>query len=572
MRFLPILFLFLVSLAHAQTDTLTIVSYNLLNFPEGRDDCGSSNTVVPNRADTLRKILRYAKPDIFVACEIQTEAGADSILTRSLNVFGTNSFAAANFHLNSNNSDLHNMLYYNSDKLTLQWQDYIQTSVRDIDHYVLYVNDPNLGQFFDTTFIEVYMCHLKAGSSTANKAERAQQTQLLMDYIATRPTDRNHFVCGDLNVYTSSETCYLQLTSGAYALQDPINSPGNWNSNASFAPIHTQSTRTSGNFDCGSTGGIDDRFDHILVSSNVMTGSDSLRYLVGSYAALGNDGNHYNNSLISSPVNTMYPDSVVRALYYMSDHMPVTLKTVVTYPTSNGLALYPVVQGVSCYGSSDGELTIVANDGQAPYTYLWDANAGNQTTATATGLASGSYCVQVTDALGEVDDYCVFLPQPDSLSYSTFVNPENGTCNGSAYLLLSGGAAPYDVVWNDPQSQTGTAVTNLCTGNYAATVTDANGCVTIIPITINYVGLDEIIREHIRLFPNPTAGDLELHFPIDWKVTTPSVIDGPGRRIPVTSVSSVGVQKIDVRKLTAGRYFLEVTVNDIPYLLPFQKQ
>src|SRR3989338_8842166 len=179
MRICILLFLLLHFTASAQNDTLTLVSYNLLNFPDGRDDCGS-NTVVPNRADTLRKILSYARPDIFVACEIQTKAGADSILTRSLNSFGGGNYAAANFHLNSNGSDLHNSLYYNSAKLTLQWQDYIQTSVRDIDHYVLYANDPNLGVYFDTTFTEVYMCHLKAGTGLTNENARALQTQAIM--------------------------------------------------------------------------------------------------------------------------------------------------------------------------------------------------------------------------------------------------------------------------------------------------------------------------------------------------------------------------------------------------------
>ena len=86
---------------------------------------------------------------------------------------------------------------------------------------------------------------------------------------------------------------------------------------------------------------------------------------------------------LASPVNNQYPDSVVRALYFMSDHLPVALKAVVTFPTSNGLALVPSVQSVSCFGGSDGEATITPNAGQPPYSYLWDMAAGNQTTATA---------------------------------------------------------------------------------------------------------------------------------------------------------------------------------------------
>ena len=555
MRSLAILFLLTANCVFAQTDTLTIVSYNLLNFPEGRDDCGT-NIVVPNRADTLRKILQYAKPDIFVACEIQTSAGADSILNRSLNIFGATNYAQATFHLNGSGGDLQNSLFYNTDKLTLQWQDIIPTYVRDIDHYVLYVNDPNLGVFYDTTFIEVYMCHLKAGSGAAEQATRAEQTQLIMDYIATRPTDRNHFVCGDMNVYSSSETGYQQFISGQSALEDPINMPGNWNNNASFASVHTQSTRTNASYDCGSTGGTDDRFDHILVSSNVITGSDSLKYLAGTYASIGNDGNHFNTNLLAAPVNSLYPDSVVRALYYMSDHLPVTLKTVITYPTSNGLALYPVISGASCNGASDGEATIVANDGQPPYTYLWDNNTGNQPTATATNLPSGSYCVQVTDALGETDDYCMYIPQPAALSYGTFLTPDSDNCNGIAHIVLNGGFPPYNVNWNDSQSQTGQSAYNLCAGTYEATVVDASGCVTVIEIIIQLAGIKEIENDLFTLYPNPAKDVILLKF-ANEQIGTLKIQDSFGRILREISLQEIGeLNSVDLKGLVAGVYFI----------------
>lgn len=566
-----LLFLVLHFTAVAQTDTLTLVAYNLLNFPNGRDDCGT-NTVVPDRADTLRKILSFTRPDIFVACEIQTEEGADSILTRSLNSFGAGNYAQADFHMNSNGSDLHNSMYYNSTKLTLQWQDYIETSSRDIDHYVLYANDPNLGVYFDTTFIEVYMCHLKAGTGATNENERALQTEALMDYIALRPSNRNHIVCGDLNVYRSTEACYQTLTSGPNALQDPIAAPGNWNNNASFAAIHTQSTRLSGNYDCGATGGSDDRFDQILVSANMITGSDSLRYLPNSYKAIGNDGNHFNASLISSPSNTDYPDSVVRALFYMSDHMPVRMQMVVNYPTSNGLALYPLVQATSCNGASDGTATIVANDGQAPYTYSWDVNAGNQTTATAINLASGSYCVEVTDDLGEVDSYCMYVPQPSALSYSTFVNPDAGTCTGSAYLIMSGGAPPYTVSWNDPAAQSGTSAFNLCGGSYIATVIDANACTTEILIQVGLLDLDDLSTESgFQLYPNPAKSDLHIVFPSDFAARSFSLFNEFGQAIDLPSIQSDQHIELDTRSLASGMYFIQLVGLEKSVCLRFVK-
>ena len=560
MRITLLLLLLLPILSFGQTDTITLVSYNLLNFPDGRDDCGT-NVVVPNRADTLRKILQYAQPDIFVACEIQTEAGADSVLTRSLNAYGASNYASATFHLNSTGSWLHNQLYYNTDKLTLQWQDAIGTSSRDIDHYVLYVNDPTLGLYFDTTFIEVYMCHLKAGNGSTNEDIRAEQTQLLMDYIASRPSDRNHFVCGDLNVYSSNEPCYQQMMSGPYALEDPISTPGNWNNSGTYAGIHTQSTRSSLNYDCGSKGGSDDRFDQILVSNNVMNGSDSLKYLTNSYDAIGNDGNHFNTNLLAAPTNVQYPDSVVRALYYMSDHLPVALKTVITYPTSNGLALYPAVTPVSCFGFSDGEATISPNDGQAPYTFLWDNAAGNQTTSTATNLTSGSYCVVVTDALGEQDDYCLFVPEPGELSYSTFLTPDTDNCNGVAHIVIQSGSGSYTITWNDSQSQIGTSAYDLCSGTYEVTVVDDNGCTTVFEVIIQdgTNSLEEITNDLSEISPNPMSNKLNIQFKIPQSKSTVQLFDTFGREVYHTHTEEVKEAiSIDVTPFKSGYYILYI--------------
>lgn len=50
--------------------------------------------------------------------------------------------------------------------------------------------------------------------------------------------------------------------------------------------------------------------------------------------------------------------------------------------------------------NGDGTATASALGGTAPYSYQWDAAAGNQTTATATNLPSGTYDVVVTDSNG----------------------------------------------------------------------------------------------------------------------------------------------------------------------------
>lgn len=551
-------------LTFSQTDTVTIMSYNLLNFPDGRNDCGASNTNLPNRFDTLRKIIQYSAPDIFVACEIQNQKGADSVLNRSLNVFGNTSYTAANFHANNSGLSLQNMLYYNADKLILQYQDRIITSSRDIDHYVLYADDPNLGNFFDTTFFEVYMCHLKAGSSSANQIQRDGQVQLLRDFIDARPEGRNHFVCGDLNVYTSNEDAYQTLISGgSNPLNDPINTPGSWNNSVTYADVHTQSTRVTGQvYDCGSTGGSDDRFDQILVSSNVLSGAENIKYINGSYDALGNDGNHYNSSLISSPTNSQYPDSVVKALFYMSDHLPVVLKTLVTYPTSNGLALNPSQSIASCFGFNDGTATVEVNAGQGPYTFLWDITTGNQTTQTATNLIAGNYCVTVTDNLGETDQVCISVGQPTEIQIGLFQTPESVSCNGQVSSIVSGGTGSYTYSWNDPLNQTTSLATGLCAGDYILTVTDSDGCQSSQQSTVgdNTVGIIENLEEKIILSPNPFSESVQLSVPLPITDYSVQVLNSLGQDVSsiISTNNKDGVVQFNTNNLKPGVYYFVI--------------
>lgn len=554
---LMLLIFSVTTVGFSQTIPLRVVSYNLLNFPAGRNDCGTSNVNPPNRTDTLRKTMRYLQPDILGACEIQTEASCDSILTRSLNVFGTTHYQRAAWAPN-NSGDIHNMLFYNADELVLKEQRVIQTSVRNIDHYILYVLDSNLPLHHDTTFVEVFMCHLKAGSTTANQADRAEQTAVLRGVLENRPADRHLFVCGDLNTYRSTETCYQQLiAAGIGQMVDPISSPGSWTSNASFAAIHTQSPRTSGSFACGATGGLDDRFDHILVSPNVMS-SSNLTYVTNSYKAVGNDGSHYNQSLLAGS-NSQFPDSVVRAIYYMSDHLPVKLDALVQLPNQFGLNLTYSVSNANC-SSNGATVTINPLNGQAPFTFNWDANAGGQTTQTVTGLQGGAYCVTVTDVLGTVDNVCFEIPQFNTINVSSLYNNATSGCDGSGFVIVNGGQTPYTFQWNDPLNSTTESISNLCPGTYTCTVTDANGCTAqeTIVVTDGTSGLEDVTVLNWSVYPNPGNGELIIQCRnLDHFFATVEITGAEGNRLIQTEIEvQAGQAVLSLGELKAGVYFI----------------
>jgi len=146
----------------------------------------------------------------------------------------------------------------------------------------------------------------------------------------------------------------------------------------------------------------------------------------------------------------------------------------------------PVVASISgfndalCNGSSSGDATANSTGGTSPYSYQWDANAGNQTSQTATGLAQGSYSVTVTDNNGctAVTSVTIGEPSPIVITFTSNDISCNGLCDGFVIVNVNGGTAPYNYLWNPaPGNGQGTSTpSNMCAGTYSLNITDDNGC------------------------------------------------------------------------------------------------
>jgi len=369
-------------------DTLKVMSYNLLNFPG----------TTPNRVDTLKGILEYVKPDILMVCELISGAGADNILFNALNVNGATNYDMAAF---SDGPDSDNLVFFNTDKLALKEQHVITTALRDINEYVLYYKSTDLSTTTDTTFFYIYVCHLKA--SNGFEAERNAEAQQLKAYLALRPNRQNVLIGGDFNFYGSdTEPAWnTLLNASGVTIIDPINSPGHWNSNPSFAAIHTQSTRIA-SFGGGSTGGCDDRFDFIFMSPDLTGYGNDAKYVPGTYKAIGQDGQHYNDALIDAPLNTSVPFSVLHNLYNMSDHLPVFMKIAVN-TVSNSVP--EILAGMKIWYNAEAQKIM----------FTFEKNTQASQTGTLTIVDLSGKIVQSTTHLEE--DYSLNVSALDSGMY-----------------------------------------------------------------------------------------------------------------------------------------------------------
>ena len=163
-----------------------------------------------------------------------------------------------------------------------------------------------------------------------------------------------------------------------------------------------------------------------------------------------------------------------------------TASVTITQPSALMSAITSLTN-IACNGGATGLATVTPSGGTAPYTFLWDAAAGSQTTATANGLGAGTYTVTITDANGCTTTSSATINEPTLLVATTSSTDE--TCVGNdatATVTPSGGTAPYTFLWDAAAgSQTGATATALAAGTYSVTVTDANGCTGISSVIVN---------------------------------------------------------------------------------------
>jgi len=312
--FLSLLFFSISCLAQ---NTIKTMFYNVLEFPE----------LNPNRITLLQDILQDYSPDIFMVCELQSQEGADVILNVGLNSNGNSNYSAAPYFENqSGGGDLQQALFYRNDMFVLENTEIINTPVRDINKYTLLLNTES--QDTNPIRIYAYVTHLKSSQGSANQQLRLSMVEAFVNDTEQLEDDAFVLFAGDFNIYTSTEPAYLEILdqTNSVAMEDPIDTPGAWNNNEDFREVHTQSTRTSSSgFGGGAGGGLDDRFDFIMVSQNMMT-NPNLQYKTDSYKAYGNNGNCYNNNINDINCGGVYNQIIRDALYNMSDHLPVVME------------------------------------------------------------------------------------------------------------------------------------------------------------------------------------------------------------------------------------------------------
>lgn len=137
---------------------------------------------------------------------------------------------------------------------------------------------------------------------------------------------------------------------------------------------------------------------------------------------------------------------------------------------------------ISCYGMSDGAVSVTASGGIAPYSYQWTPSI--QTTTAVSGLGAGVHTVTVTDDNGCQTTNNVTLVQPDTVSITAVLTNIlcYGSSTGAINATISGGTSPYTYLWST--GATSQDLLNLTPGTYTDSISDINGCSAVQSFTI----------------------------------------------------------------------------------------
>ena len=144
------------------------------------------------------------------------------------------------------------------------------------------------------------------------------------------------------------------------------------------------------------------------------------------------------------------------------------------------------ITNINCYGNNNGAIYLNITGGTPSYSYNWQGpNGFVSTNEYLTNLSEGGYYVTVTDANAcrITTDITVIAPdKPISSGVTTNPPSCHGYTDGTAISSVSGGTSPYIYFWSN--GDTGNSTSNLGSGEYILTITDANNCSLIDTINI----------------------------------------------------------------------------------------
>jgi gliding motility-associated-like protein len=202
----------------------------------------------------------------------------------------------------------------------------------------------------------------------------------------------------------------------------------------------------------------------------------------------------------------------------------------------------PTVVPPSCFGFSNGVITMNSAGGVVPLTYHMMKPSRTNNTGVFDSLKKGTYTVNITDSKGCTKDTTIIVTEPPLLQVVSKATPND--ClgkddEGTVTSIVDGGTPPYSYEWSSGQHSD--AITGVGNGAYWVTVTDAGGCADSALAVVEY---DDCCKPYIPDAFTPNGDGKNDIFRLRWKGDVSklqfSIYNRFGERVFVSYQADIG--------------------------------
>ena len=251
------------------------------------------------------------------------------------------------------------------------------------------------------------------------------------------------------------------------------------------------------------------------------------------------------NQTLSTGINTFTTSASLSPgvyIYDITDSNGCLFNSSFTISEPDPIYVTETVTNISCNGLSDGTTILSIIGGTPPYFENWGG-------LNPISLGSGIANYQVTDNNGCIYSDSVSIAEPSALSI-IYTQTNVSSCSlsdGSISCTIIGGTAPYSYLWNN--GSTNKDLNSLSSGTYSLTVSDDNGCTTLLNATITDPSSPNL--SFTKTDVNCNGGN---NGSIDLSIS--------GGSSPYNYIWSNGEITEDINGLSAGQYSVQVIDNN----------
>ncbi len=166
----------------------------------------------------------------------------------------------------------------------------------------------------------------------------------------------------------------------------------------------------------------------------------------------------------------------------VTDQQLRTTTTSATVTEPAALTLNVDAADVTCFGLSNGSISLTPGGGTPPYQFNWSTGDDTEDLDNA---GPGTFTVTLTDTDGCTATASATVAEPSELLVDLSAVDAGcaGASDGGVNLAISGGTPGYTYLWSN--GATTSFLANIPAGAYSVTATDSNGCTETTNAAVN---------------------------------------------------------------------------------------